>query len=360
MKVLSFDVGIVNLAYCIMEKTNNDTEFDITEWNIINLDTNKITCSYKGTRKNANICGKNAKFAYGTLNLCKKHTLDVVKEYENSIARIGSDNGFCEIGKCKNICEHIFKEDINEKEKKVCTIHLDKLKKPYLPKKIKNQNSNYKSANSLANILFTIFDSEKDIFLNVDKVLIESQPGLINPTMKSIASMIYSYFTIRGIIDNKTIDEVLFIKPDNKLKISKISDDIIGEAKTKKGEYIVTKELGKVFCKSLVENNEKYMQFMNGHKKTDDLCDSFLQGFYYLFNRDGNIPVKYVKILDDVNNKLLEKAKLKEKTDAIKKLKEKKSAKSKNEFATENIIATKKPKEKKTKKIDDADDIIIL
>ena len=35
MKICSFDVGIKNLAYCIIEK--KDDGFDILDWNIINI-----------------------------------------------------------------------------------------------------------------------------------------------------------------------------------------------------------------------------------------------------------------------------------------------------------------------------------
>ena len=42
--------------------------------------------------------------------------------------------------------------------------------------------------------------SKKSNFLDVDKVVIENQPALKNPTMKSIQMMIYSYFLIEGYV----------------------------------------------------------------------------------------------------------------------------------------------------------------
>ena len=68
--------------------------------------------------------------------------------------------------------------------------------------------------------------SEKDL-IQVDEILIENQPSLKNPNMKTIACILYSYFVMRGIIDkekNKSpIKFVKFISPSNKLKVDKIN-----------------------------------------------------------------------------------------------------------------------------------------
>ena len=48
-KILSFDVGIKNLAYCLMEKKTDGTNYDlnIKKWNIINLVEDRDLCKYK-------------------------------------------------------------------------------------------------------------------------------------------------------------------------------------------------------------------------------------------------------------------------------------------------------------------------
>ena len=42
-----------------------------------------------------------------------------------------------------------------------------------------------------------------------------------NPTMKSIQMIVYSYFYIRGIVDNKStiLKDIVFISAGNKLKV---------------------------------------------------------------------------------------------------------------------------------------------
>ena len=37
MKVLSIDVGIKNLAFCMFEKTLESTQFKITKWDTVNI-----------------------------------------------------------------------------------------------------------------------------------------------------------------------------------------------------------------------------------------------------------------------------------------------------------------------------------
>src|SRR5579872_4224397 len=56
-KVLSFDVGIINLAYCILEINDDDKTFKILAWGIIDLASNdKQTCKY--IIRGGSICNK--------------------------------------------------------------------------------------------------------------------------------------------------------------------------------------------------------------------------------------------------------------------------------------------------------------
>ena len=50
MKVLSFDVGIKNLAYCLLEKTND--EIHILNWGIVNISV-ESSCCHKVEKKNS-------------------------------------------------------------------------------------------------------------------------------------------------------------------------------------------------------------------------------------------------------------------------------------------------------------------
>jgi len=213
MKILSWDVGIYNLSYCILEKKEDSIK--IIEWDIINLVDNDEM------KKNRSLI------------------------FEN------------------------------------------------IPRKL----------------------HENPKLLDVDIVVIENQPSLKNPQMKSIQMILYSYFLILGkIIGNgenmSYIDKVVFCSASNKLKVyngpeiileekiskrkKKVVDDnntIIVEEnlptiKNKKKNtlsYADKKRLAIEHAKYFIEKyDEKYIDFFNLHKKKDDLADSFLQGLYFM------------------------------------------------------------------------------
>ena len=88
VKILSFDIGIKNLAYCLLENTDINVDSSILDWGIIDLindtplipNTDKTknkdnTCVCSFIQKNKKICGKTGYCHYkenGDI-LCKTH-----------------------------------------------------------------------------------------------------------------------------------------------------------------------------------------------------------------------------------------------------------------------------------------------
>ena len=71
MKVISFDIGIKNMAYCVLSSTdNNDKPIIIHDWNVLSMveTENSITypcnCSIPGKTKKmpSKLCGKKSKY----------------------------------------------------------------------------------------------------------------------------------------------------------------------------------------------------------------------------------------------------------------------------------------------------------
>lgn len=132
----------------------------------------------------------------------------------------------------------------------------------------------------------------KFIDYNITKVLLENQPVLKNPVMKSIQMIIYGYFAYEKNIMGREIEYIKLINASNKLKLGKNlkeinnSEDIL-KIKTK---YTRNKKLAIIYTnhflkeRLIVKDYEKYNDIFNNHKKKDDLADAFLQGLYFIEN----------------------------------------------------------------------------
>ena len=91
MSILSFDIGIKNLAYCHITK-----EKKILDWGIINISCNK-TCEH--CNKNNEKCDKSATILLNNIYLCTCHSK--LKMYKNlgKQKKIKSNNSIYNIGK---------------------------------------------------------------------------------------------------------------------------------------------------------------------------------------------------------------------------------------------------------------------
>ena len=296
MKVLSWDVGIINLAYCIIEYKEKD--WKIIDWGIINL-TNRQ--KYKCIK-----CGKNAS-CYTDLDnkevyYCKKHLPKDLNppNFEEAFTEYipnNSENDTCswqtEKSKCKSkskfICNNI--NGFEYSNQVFCKTHAKSIYKRienmYSIKNIKKKSVGVLPIEDLKLKLVKIMDKDHKNFLDVDIVLIENQPSMKNPKMKAISSTIFDYFMIRGIVDKEKtkskINKVKFMSPSNKLKLADEGDTkklvkLKGnDAKT----YKLTKSLGIKYCSEMIKPYNNWVELFNSHKKKDDLADCFLQGMYY-------------------------------------------------------------------------------
>lgn len=220
MRIFGADIGLKNLSYCIIEII--DDKLSIIEWELINLCSDELKC-------------------------CK-------------ILRGGKQ------------CDKISKYTDNENH--YCTAH-----KTAECKKIKEKDKD--NLFTYGRNLYMFLDNHPNV-LTCDQYVIENQPALKNPKMKSMSMILYSYF----IHHNKS--NLLFIQPKQKLKIAdKEIKEIISNSKNK---YKTTKDLGIKSCEYILDkqviNKDEFLEKFNQSKKKDDLSDSFLHAYvtYYKIN----------------------------------------------------------------------------
>ena len=235
MKIISIDVGIKNLAYCLLDLDNSNTSssLNILKWDSINL------CEKEGQNKKiknqCNECKKKAKYYFyiDAENAELDHKMYVCSQHAKKI-----DN----------------KQEIIE-EKNIT----------------KEKSANKMDLVSIGLAIKKHFDTHFSSVINeINHIVIENQISPIATRMKTIQGMIMQYFIM------KNITSITFASAINKLKAFTID---------KKTSYKDRKKLGIEVTKKiltllpLLNTNSDY--FIN-HQKKDDLADSFLQGVWYL------------------------------------------------------------------------------
>ena len=291
-RILSFDVGIKNLSYCLMEtkqKINTQDfhnnierfvkEIHIIDWNVIDLSTDNLSINKNNNpiicnqiNKNKKCCKSKATYKKDNQLYCNKHSKndDLIKEKD--IIKLRKQYNKTPIKELKDIFN-----DHNTKHKKSEII--DVLLSKYTPHIITMVDSPAKKPNISNLSLITIGKNMNEKFNglfekyidSIDYVIIENQIGPLAIRMKTIQGMMAQYFIM------KNINKIEFISSSNKLKLFELG----------KITYKERKSLGIDIIKKYVLNNVDlgiWCDTFNKHSKKDDLADAFLQGLYFFYN----------------------------------------------------------------------------
>jgi hypothetical protein len=292
MKLLSIDVGIKNLAYCLFDYNTVTHTHDIILWDVINLCGKPPNCS-------TDSCKKLAKFMVhdtsdNDIYFCPSHAKKsnyIIPTVKISLQKIKKMK-LAELHQvAKDYIIPLVTTTTIKKEELLKTI-LDFMGKKIL-QSVSTAGANEFDLIKLGIAMRDAFQKEFIYHLfTIDQIIIENQISPIANRMKTLQGMIAQYF----IMHNKT--NISFISAANKLKgVAPLLEENIKEEVSKdvtSGDeetgvaappgYAARKKEGIKIMLQLLQQPQ-YVQWLphfNQHKKKDDLADAFLQGNWYL------------------------------------------------------------------------------
>ena len=250
MKIISFDVGIRNLAYCVLEGTNRN-DVKITDWNIIDVLAEQsgkdVTRCYK--------CSASASWMQASTGTCacsrhkpksgkkttkKELTTKTIEELQGLLAK----GGVHPVPTKKVDCVNSLYTHNRQSVWMRC---------------VKSINNG--SVLDLSPALMKCLDDRMPSWKGADKVVIENQ---MERRMFSVQAMLQMYYTCRGF-------KCSGISATHKLTNILTIDDTIGSYKGRK-------KTGIAHATVLVP--AVWKAHLLKHPKKDDLADSFLQGLW--------------------------------------------------------------------------------
>jgi hypothetical protein len=281
---LTIDVGTVNLAYCLAEQDSKQTNIiksiNIVDWGILDVSYKPLYC--KQIKNKRAICNCISKFYQlkpeqtdhsnpeNLIGLCKTHAKPI-QTYNKTNKK--------EKQKIYKISENpIYKNNFNIQMERL----LISLEKFY------------------QQIILNPYDIDSDgtpKYVENLRIYIENQPVFKNPVMKTISIGIFTFFTLKKILNNKIISNVNFINAASKTKddfITKLFELIDVKSYVNKfKEYDKRKEFTVDITNQIIPKLSNYTNNIVStskyilNKKKDDMADTLVYVIYviiYLLN----------------------------------------------------------------------------
>ena len=336
MNIMSFDVGIKNMAYCIF--SCEDVNISIKDWNVLNLmdekeEIKKCNCIlYKKKSANENNKKKPKKTPHKvTSSVISFFTTDVPenppkieienisKECSNTAKYRKEEKYYCEkhaksqqdyifydkecspnslkkkkVEELKTLCnKYLIHHDENNCAIQYCnkthilnvlqSFYKNKMLEPI--KEMKSKNAGETDIICIGRNMRTLLDGLPHIS-EITHVIIENQISPIANRMKTIQGMLAQYFIMKERECSRSI-HIEFVSSFNKLKdFSHLRSNSEENIEISEGgnHYKSNKKDSISICSQFLTQNSylsTWIEKMNSRKK-DDLADCFLQGIWYL------------------------------------------------------------------------------
>jgi hypothetical protein len=253
MRIISIDIGIRNLAVCVLEGTSRK-DVKIKQWDVIDIlgeknGVNRPLCFH---------CSKAGMWFQGDKFACTKHCPKDRVPTKTSISK----------KKIEELRKQAVELKINPlpvKKPELVNAVYEKLKSSGWTKFVGGASVKHSPVLDLASDIVISLDNRREWWeeTKTDLVVVENQK---DRRMFAVQAMIHMYFATKG------------FKIKGVSAIHKLNNIMTLEDAT--GSYRGRKKTGIVHCEKLMPEFNR--PFFKIHKKKDDLADSFLQGLWFL------------------------------------------------------------------------------
>ena len=264
MKLLSVDVGMKNLAFCLLD-VKPDKSYTIDDWQVVDIcDGEKLTCCHSA-------CQKDPKYVFNTKHYCRSHAkqtplgiptpdLNTKKIRKLTLKQLYA---FAEKHKIE-FDKPILKAALAER----CVQYVETHFVGLISKPKATELDLIQLGRNMTKHFDVIFHGK-----TIDCLLIENQISPLANRMKTLQGMITQYFIMHG------VGNIKFVSSSNKLKEF---------SKKPVSTYNERKKLGIEVTHDLLTQPglSPQRKTFETSKKKDDLSDSFLQALWFIKTTD--------------------------------------------------------------------------
>jgi len=284
MRLISYDVGIKNLAYCVLEYDDKNT-LSILDWNVLSLleqEAPDKQCNQTNPGKNKKAsptpCGKIAKYQKNGQCYCDKHAkkcafiVPTKKHTKPHLKKL-------KVPELEQLSKSLFlfgpenqaKPKKDEIVDKIAAFYDKQCLEPIVKKKAENAGD--ADLILIGKRLKQVLNASP-ITPTLTHVIIENQISPIATRMKTLQGMLTQYY-----IDHIENVDITFVSSVHKLK----QFVAIKTGEQEKTSYKDHKVSGIDYCSRILQQNPGFSAWLPklDTKKKDDLADCFLQGLWY-------------------------------------------------------------------------------
>ena len=270
MRVLAFDIGIRNLAWCILEKTSADT-WIIHGWENYDLLAGTSTQEAKNAAKVLCTCGKNAQYRVVSTGqaACAKHcptTHPPLRDLSGALLKT-----LPKLEALRAILDGL-KPNIRKPKGKAQVLEALAERVSLPLEKVKATRGKQEDLVAIHKSIHNFVRMNCGKFFQTDHILLENQPAFKNPTMKSVQILLFATlrdFILRDLLEGQPEPAVAFVHAGKKVKGAKTGDE--GYTARKKGGEDRVKDF---FEKQTIEKRAEWSAYYGSQQKKSDLCDA--------------------------------------------------------------------------------------